>query len=123
MMLVPTCVKLSPLHGLGVFATAPIPAGTETWRLSRWDQQLTPEELAEMAPAARAAIAHHLYFHAGRWVLCFDHGRFMNHSATPNTDCRSPLVNIALRDIDAGEELTCDYAEFDQRFDPAEVGG
>ena len=29
----------------------------------------------------------------------------------------------ALRDIAVGEELTCDYAEFDQQFDPREVGG
>ena len=48
------------------------------------------------------------------WVLFLDadEGRFMNHADQPNTDFRGADFGIALRDIPAGEELTCDYREF-----------
>ena len=45
-------------------------------------------------------------------VLDFDEGRFMNHSDTPNTDFTRPDVGLALEDIPAGTEITCDYACF-----------
>lgn len=45
-------------------------------------------------------------------VLCGDNARFMNHSFEPNCDDRTG-VTFALRDILAGEELTCDYRVFD----------
>jgi hypothetical protein len=50
------------------------------------------------------------------WVLSGDHACFMNHADTPNTGVESGApegVTVALRDIAAGEELTCDYRAFD----------
>ena len=122
MMTVPTVLKMSPIHGIGVFAAEPIPKGSVTWRLSPWDIQITDAELAQMHPAARESIRHHTYVQDGKHVLCFDHGRFMNHSDDPNTEASSPEVNYATRDIAAGEELTADYRVFDQALDPAEIG-
>jgi SET domain-containing protein len=122
MMTVRTRLGISPIHGIGVFAVEPIAKGTVTWRLSEWDLQLTDADLGRMSPAAREAIKIHTYVQDGRHVLCFDHGRFMNHSDAPNTDAASAEVNYALRDIAAGEELTCDYRVFDQALDPAEIG-
>jgi len=45
-------------------------------------------------------------------VLCWDHGRFMNHSCDPN--CIAPGFDFesAVRDIQPGEELTGDYATY-----------
>jgi hypothetical protein len=37
----------------------------------------------------------------------------MNHSDDPNTGQLNPDVEIALRDIEVGEELTCNYRTFD----------
>ena len=58
-----------------------------------------------------------------RLILCFDDARFVNHSATPNiaTDyaCDPHGLDIALRDIAEDEELTMDYAGFENsRFVP-----
>ena len=54
---------------------------------------------------------------AGGRVLSGDHNCFMNHALDPNTgapsDSTPPNVIVALRDIAAGEELTCDYWAFD----------
>ena len=53
----------------------------------------------------------------GGRVLSGDHTCFMNHAPDPNTgapsDSTPPNVIVALRDIAAGEELTCDYWAFD----------
>lgn len=38
---------------------------------------------------------------------------FLNHSCEPNVGVAGNLVFVAMRDIDAGEELTTDYALFD----------
>lgn len=47
-------------------------------------------------------------------VLCVnqnDEGRFVNHSSQPNCGYASvDEPSVALRDIVAGEELTCDYS-------------
>eukprot|EP01036_Dinobryon_divergens_P028220 gene28222-37132_t len=40
-----------------------------------------------------------------------DDGRFVNHSSDPNTGFASvDRPSVALRDIAAGDELTCDYS-------------
>jgi SET domain-containing protein len=40
----------------------------------------------------------------------------MNHSGSPNTDFTKPDMAWAIRDIAEGEEITCNYAEFDPSF-------
>jgi SET domain-containing protein len=52
----------------------------------------------------------------GITVLEFDNGRFMNHSDAPNTDFTDPDTGWAIRDIAAGEEITCNYRDFDPSF-------
>ena len=68
----------------------------------------------------RAFLAHYGYLdrNVKRIILCFDDARFVNHSDTPNvaTDYAQDLygLDVALRDIAAGEELTMDYAGFEE---------
>lgn len=38
---------------------------------------------------------------------------FINHSCEPNVGFAGNVVLVAMRDVDAGEELTTDYAMFD----------
>jgi hypothetical protein len=49
----------------------------------------------------------------GTYVLCSDNAKFMNHSDEPNVDSGGVTEDVALRDIQPGEELTCDYRLFD----------
>ena len=120
MMIVPNYVGPSAIEGVGVFAAAPIAKGTEIWHLSEaLDLLLNEEELARLPELQRDFIARYGYPHmtrAGLTVLEFDNGRFMNHDPRPNTDFTSPEVGWAIRDIAAGEEITCDYGEFDPSF-------
>ncbi|MBZ6377276.1 SET domain-containing protein-lysine N-methyltransferase [Pacificimonas flava] len=120
MMIVPTFVGPSSIEGVGLFAAAPIRAGQSIWQLDeRFDLLLTPDDLAGLPDLQRSFVERYGYPHMtrpGLTVVEFDHGRFMNHSETPNTDFQHPETGYAIRDIAAGEELTCDYAEFDPGF-------
>jgi hypothetical protein len=45
---------------------------------------------------------------------------FINHSCEPNVGFAGNVVLVAMRDISAGEELTTDYAFFDNNDDTME---
>ncbi len=113
-------VKPSPIHGLGCFADEPIKKGTIVWQLDkRLDLHIPQAELEALPPAAQAFL--HMYAYGANqdgqpvWILCGDHAKHMNHSDTPNLASCGPNqeMDMALRDIEPGEELTCNYYEFD----------
>lgn len=126
MLLVRTRLDVSAIDGIGLFANQNIPAGTVVWQFDPTiDQRFNAEMLARLSPGAREQIEKYSYRekHSGLYVLCGDDARFFNHSANPN--CLDRYVNdnalddvldvtIARRDIELGEELTCDYSLFDQ---------
>ena len=121
MLLVPTRLAQSPIHGFGVFAVAPISKGTPVWRFTTGlDMEFAPDIVDTLPEHVRAFFSHYGYLDRNmkRIVLCFDDARFVNHSDTPNivTDyAQDPYgLDVALRDIAAGEELTMDYAGFEE---------
>ncbi len=121
MLLVPTRLAPSQIHGLGVFAVAPIAKGTPVWRFEKGlDMEFAPDIAARLPEHVRAFFSRYGYLdrNLNRLILCFDDARFVNHSDTPNvaTDyARDPHgLDVALRDIAAGEELTMDYAGFEE---------
>ncbi len=96
--------------GRGVFATRPIPRGTITWALDALDQTFTPARVVALPAYARAVLDIYAYRDsAGRFVLCWDHARFFNHHCEANCLSVGYEFEMAVRDIDAGEELTDDY--------------
>jgi len=119
---VPTVLRRSAIHGVGVFAVELIPAGTLIWDFTPdVDWTLTPDELASFPEPFQAKLRRYTYLDdAGVYVLCGDHARFMNHSVAPNCDDRGAYT-VTNRDIHPGEELTCDYRAFDTEFDGSEL--
>jgi hypothetical protein len=120
MLLVKACARPSGLHGLGVFAVEFVPKGTPIWRFEPgFDRAFTPEQFAALPELAQAHLRQHAYpdVPSGNWILSGDLTIFMNHSSPPNTGALpgapEPVTTVALRDIAAGEELTCDYYAFD----------
>ena len=121
MMLVNTYVAPSAIEGVGVFAAEPIAAGTLIWKLDPdFDRLLDKASVARQPAFTREFIERYTYPYPddpNLLVLEVDNGRFMNHDATgPNTDFSSATAGFAVRDIAAGEELTCNYGEFDPGF-------
>jgi SET domain-containing protein len=120
MMLLQIRVGPSAIHGLGLFAVEAAPRGTPVWRFEPgFDRVFTVARMVAFPEGARAHLRWFAFFSRddGSATLSGDHSCFMNHSPTPNTgappDATSPVTTVALRDIAAGEELTCDYFAFD----------
>jgi hypothetical protein len=103
---------ISPEIGHGVRATRKISRGTLTWVLCRLDRVLTGSEVEELGPLYRPLVDRYAYVdHLGRHVFCWDAGRHVNHHCEANSRGFGLEAQIAVRDIEAGEELTCDYGE------------
>jgi uncharacterized protein len=121
MLLVSTYVAPSQIEGVGVFAAERIPAGRLIWKLDPgFDRLVGRDSVLELEPAMRAFIQRYAYplmADPSLLVVELDNGRFMNHSATPNTRFDDPDAGYATVDIAAGDEILCDYGEFDPGFE------
>jgi len=116
MLLIPTYIARSPIHGIGVFAADDIPAGSRIWAFdAEVDWRLTADEMRSFPEPYQTRLRSWSYLDdEGLYVLCGDNARFMNHADSPNClDIEGPYT-ITARDIAAGEELTCDYRTFDR---------
>ncbi len=118
MLIIETYLAASSLHGLGVFTRNALPSGQIVSRfMPPFDIHFPPEILACLTPAERNYLKTYAYLSrfSEVYILPGDHDRFMNHSDNPNVGMhpRGTADNIALQDIGAGEELTCDYRTFD----------
>ncbi|HSD93091.1 MAG TPA: SET domain-containing protein [Methyloceanibacter sp.] len=120
MLTVSTYLAPSAIQGLGVFAGEFIERGRLFWSLNpKFDIFVYPHEIGTYPPHLQDYIARYTYPHLempGVVILDCDNGKFMNHSLSPNTDFRIFDRGYALVDIAAGEEITCNYHEFDPGF-------
>ena len=107
-------VKESPIQGRGLFAAAPIRKGEIVCIKGGhiFDRQ-TLDTVQETLGSSEIQIAEDLFIgplteeeREGSMV-------FSNHSCDPNTGVKGQIVFVALRDIEAGEELTHDWATTD----------
>lgn len=125
MLLVPTTVRQSPIHGLGLFAEEDIPAGTILWRFEPLVDRVIPEAELDRLPghvASYIEVYSEFFPELGVLVLSGDNDRYTNHSDDPNTEVilpNGPEAHVrARRDIRAGEEITCDYTVIRCRAHP-----
>src|SRR5699024_3290617 len=110
-------VQESPLHGLGVFATKNIPAGTCI--LEYCGERISPQEADELASHDESDPGHTFFFalSSGEVIDGGQEGndaRWINHCCEPNCEAQendegTNVYIVALRDINAGEELFFDY--------------
>ncbi len=108
---------VSDTIGYGVFATRRIPRGTITWVRDPLDQTFAPTQIAALPPMVQQVLGKYGFVDPrGDVVLCWDHGRYVNHSCSAT--CLSPghQFEIAVRDIEEGEELTDDYATLNLEY-------
>lgn len=119
MITVKTKLATSSIEGIGLFAAQDIkkdeviwvldPRTTIFYSVKQWEALK-----ATLTETALAGFERFGYLNRGRWLLNLDDSRFMNHWETPNTYyCSETDRVLASVDITCGEELTCDYAEFD----------
>lgn len=104
-------ISIDGVVGSGVIATRRIPRGSITWVMDDLDRTFNGAQMNAL-PASYDKLIEHWTFHDGRGsrVLCWDICRYMNHSCEPNCGGSEFWFEVALRDIEAGEQLTNDYA-------------
>jgi len=96
--------------GYGVVATEFIAAGTITWVLDKLDREFSPLEFQSMDTIYQNILDTYTFRNNnGNFVLCWDNGRFVNHSFNSNCLTTAYDFEIAIRDIHPGEQLTDDY--------------
>lgn len=121
MLTVITYIAPSAIEGVGVFAAEPIAKGQIISRFDQTFDRLIPREDYERAPPfLKTLLDRYAFPHPDNLDLIVyevDNSRFMNHSAAPNTDFSNFAAGVALRDIAAGEELTCDYNSFFAQYE------
>ncbi len=121
MMLIKSYVAPSGIHGNGLFAAQDIKAGDRIWEFMEGLEVLIPvAAIPGMPEVVQNYIDCYCYPHDKNpdyLVLDGDSGRFMNHSENPNSDF-TPGRGHAVRDIAAGEEITCNYRDFVPNFIP-----
>ena len=106
-------VGRSPIRGRGLFALSPLPARRKLGELG--GEPITEREGRRRA-RGRASVMI-VEFGDGTALDATrlgSHFRYVNHSCEPNAYMRlwrGRVEFYALRDIAAGEELTCDYGE------------
>ena len=101
---------VSPEIGLGVFATRFIPKGTVTWVFDPLDQVIAPSTSALLPTPLQRQLDIYSYQNGrGERILCWDHARFVNHSCNPTSLAPGFDIEIAVRDIQSGEQITDDY--------------
>jgi SET domain-containing protein len=119
MLVVKTQLKYSDIHGLGCFAGEDIKQGQLVWRFDEGIDLVFDEEALKKLPASFGEFIQ-VYAYSPMnsakktYILCADHARHMNHSEEPNLMETPEGNNVALKDIKRGEELTCDYKQFDK---------
>lgn len=116
---------ISPQMGYGVVATEFIPKGTITWVLDRLDREFTPRQIQQLPPTYQGIIDTYSYRNnRGNYVLCWDFGRYVNHSFKSNCLTTAYNFEIAIRDIYPGEQLTDDYGYLNVNtpFEPIDEG-
>jgi len=96
--------------GYGVIATELIPAGTITWVLDKLDREFDPIQIESLEQIYKDILDTYTYRNSnGNFVLCWDNGRYVNHSFNSNCLTTAYDFEIAIRDIHPGEQLTDDY--------------
>jgi uncharacterized protein len=95
-------VQHSPIHGRGVFAARRIEPGEVIIEGCR--EALSDEAIESLSTEERAFLS----VIDGRTILMTPPARFVNHSCNPNAR-GTDRHDVAVRVIEAGEEVTVDY--------------
>jgi hypothetical protein len=96
--------------GYGVFATAFIPKGTITYVKDELELEIPLDQLQEYPIQLQKQIEKYSYIDPfGNYVLSWDLGKYVNHCCFCNTMSTAYGFEIAIRDIEAGEEITDEY--------------
>src|ERR1700733_8770305 len=88
MLLVRTKLRVSEIHGIGLFAAERRAEGTPVWRyLEAFDVAVPRSVVEKLSPPARDQLEKYAYLddETDSYELAGDDARFFNHADQPNT--------------------------------------
>jgi SET domain-containing protein len=115
MLKVKTRLQQTKNRGIGLFADQFIPIGTIIWQYdSRIDFYIPITNDFNYSQIEKDFFEKYCPHQNGNYLVCVDNARFMNHSDSPNTIDIKGDKTIARFDIQKGEEIVCNYKDFDE---------
>lgn len=104
--------------GYGVFATARIPQGTIIYAQDALEVRVLPDAYTALDIECRSMVEKYSFIDpSGVRVLSWDFAKYVNHRCECNTMSTGWGFEIALRDIQLGEEITDEYGLFNLEYD------
>lgn len=105
--------KINDIIGHGVFATKFIPKGTIVYIRDYLEHVIPQSQYDKMSQPYKDTVDQFSYINKdGCRVFSWDHGRYANHHCKCNVMSSAYGFEIALRNIEPGEEITDEYGIF-----------
>lgn len=99
--------------GYGVFATQFIPKGTIVYVKDSMEIEISPTQYLLYQPEMQEAIEKYSYIdERGYRIISWDFGKYVNHCCNCNSISTGYGFEIAIRDIQPGEQITDEYGIF-----------
>jgi uncharacterized protein len=104
---------ISDSIGYGVFATELIPEGTITYVKDSLEMEFSPTDIISHSPEMQATIEKYSYRdERGYCIVSWDFAKYVNHCCNCNTISTGYGFEIAIKDIQPGEQITDEYGIF-----------
>jgi SET domain-containing protein len=104
---------VSPEVGYGVFATKKIPMGTIVYVKDDLEIMISQEDYHKYSDSLKKVIDRYSYIDPeGYRIISWDFAKYTNHCCDPNTISTGYGFEIAIKDIEPGEQITDEYGIF-----------
>ncbi len=105
--------KVNEIVGYGLFASEFIPEGTIVYVKDSLELEITQTEFENLATVLKESIDKYSYIdEKGSRIVSWDLGKYVNHCCNCNTISTGYGFEIAIRDIQKGEQITDEYGIF-----------
>jgi hypothetical protein len=104
---------INDMVGYGVFAKELIPAGTITYVKDSLEIVISQDSFDKYEPEMQAVIEKYSYMDQnGERIVSWDFAKYVNHCCNCNTMSTGYGFEMAIRDIQPGEQITDEYGIF-----------
>ncbi len=104
---------ISEQLGYGVFATSLIPEGTIVYVKDSLELVVSPTDYLCHSPEMQEVIEKYSYIdEKGNRIISWDFAKYVNHCCHCNTISTGYGFEMAIRDIEPGEQITDEYGIF-----------
>jgi len=111
---------INPSIGYGVFATDFIPEGTIIYVKDSLELEISPTDFLLHSLEMQDVIEKYSYIdERGYRIISWDFAKYVNHCCNFNTISTGYGFEMAIRDIEKGEQITDEYGIFNLEYEMA----